>query len=155
MTSLLWAALFAALFWRRGRIVMLWCAVAVLSHFVLDVVMHPHDMVLWPHAPLHFGLGLWEQRPLWWFIELGFVAACLGYYVVRRRCRPSAPGRGWAFRPSSSCTSSIRRGCSAEARAQLGRLFGLERAHHHVALDGAAEQVKIDRQRPIGAHARR
>lgn len=85
VTTILWSLLFAALFWRRGRAVALWCAIAVFSHFVLDVVMHPHDMVLYPHAATHFGLGLWTHRPLWWFIELAFVAACLAYYVVRRR----------------------------------------------------------------------
>ena len=85
VTTILWSLLFAAIFWRRGRAVALWCGLAVFSHFVLDVVMHPHDMVLWPHAAWHFGLGLWTHRPLWWFVELAFVAVCLGYYVARRR----------------------------------------------------------------------
>jgi membrane-bound metal-dependent hydrolase YbcI (DUF457 family) len=90
--SIVWAALFAALFWRRGRVVAAWCALAVWSHFVLDLVMHPHDLALWPHAATHVGLGLWTQRPLWWLVELAFVAACLAYYVARRR-----PIRRWAW----------------------------------------------------------
>src|SRR4051812_49978888 len=44
LMSLLWAAAFGALFWKRGRVVALWCALAVFSHFVLDLLMHPHDL---------------------------------------------------------------------------------------------------------------
>ncbi len=83
--TLVWAALFAALFWRRGRVVAAWCAIAVASHFVLDWIMHPPDLALWPHSAAHVGLGLWEHRPLWWFVELAFIVACVGYYLVRRR----------------------------------------------------------------------
>lgn len=90
--TLVWSALFAALFWRRGRVVMAWCAAAVASHFVLDLVMHPPDLALWPRSAAHVGLGLWLHRPLWWFVELAFVVACLGDYLVRRRGRVG----GWA-----------------------------------------------------------
>ena len=92
VTTIGWAAMYGALFFKRGRAVALWCALAVFSHFVLDVVMHPPDMALWPHSSVHLGLGLWTHRPLWWFVELAFVVACLGYYVARRR-----PVRPWAW----------------------------------------------------------
>jgi membrane-bound metal-dependent hydrolase YbcI (DUF457 family) len=82
--ALVWTALYAALFFRRGRVVVVWCAIAVFSHFVLDFFMHPPDLALWPHSAAQVGLGLWTHRPLWWFVELGFIAACLLYYVARR-----------------------------------------------------------------------
>lgn len=98
--SLVWAALFGALayvtFGRRARAVALWCAVAVFSHFVLDVVMHPHDLALWPHSPAHVGLGLWTfHPPFWWIFELAFVAVCLAYYVARARRLGGFGGRAW------------------------------------------------------------
>jgi len=93
LMTLVWSALFAALFWRRGRVVVAWCAIAVASHFVLDVVMHPPDLALWPRSAMHLGFGLWAERPLWWFVELGFIVVCVGYYLARRRGRVD----GWAW----------------------------------------------------------
>ncbi|HEX8952677.1 MAG TPA: hypothetical protein VF997_08520 [Polyangia bacterium] len=95
--SLVWAALFAAIFFRRGVVVAAWCGVAVFSHFVLDLVMHPHDLALWPHASTHLGFGVWTLHPpFWWFFEGAFIAACLAYYVARARKLQSFGGRAWA-----------------------------------------------------------
>ena len=33
---------------------------AVFSHFLLDLVMHPPDMALWPGSTVHLGIGLWR-----------------------------------------------------------------------------------------------
>jgi hypothetical protein len=95
--SLVWALLFGALFLGRGRVVALWCAIAVFSHFVLDLLMHPHDLALWPHSSVHLGFGIWTLHPpFWWFFELAFVALCLGYYVARARKLGTFGGRAWA-----------------------------------------------------------
>src|SRR5262245_32724963 len=48
-TTLLWSVLFGLAFVRRGHAVAAWCGAAVFSHFVLDVLMHPGDLALWPH----------------------------------------------------------------------------------------------------------
>src|SRR5260221_5300903 len=59
--SLVWALLFGALvyfIWRKSAVVALWCAVAVFSHFVLDLLMHPGDLALWPHSAAHVGFGI-------------------------------------------------------------------------------------------------
>ena len=101
LMSLAWAALFAALayatFGRRVRVVALWCGLAVFSHFVLDLLMHPNDLALWPHGAPHVGFGIWTIRPpFWWFFEGAFIAACLTYYVVRARRLQSFGGRAWA-----------------------------------------------------------
>jgi hypothetical protein len=43
-------------------------------------------LALWPNAQFHLGLGLWTLLPMgWWWIELGFIALCCGYYFVKAR----------------------------------------------------------------------
>jgi hypothetical protein len=84
--SLLWSALFGALFLRWGRGVATVMAAAAFSHFLLDVPMHPSDMALWPNSEAHLGFGLWQALPVgWWFVELGVVAALGAYYLHRAR----------------------------------------------------------------------
>lgn len=84
LMSLAWSALFGAAFLRWGKGVAGVMAVAAFSHFVLDLPMHPSDMALWPNSELHLGFGLWQTLPVgWWFVELGVVALCGGYYVSR------------------------------------------------------------------------
>lgn len=92
--SAAWALAYALAFARRGAVVAAWCGAAVFSHFVLDVLMHPGDLALWPHSEAHVGLGLWTRWPTgWWFFELAFIAACGAYYVVRARQDRSFGGR--------------------------------------------------------------
>ncbi|HEX9895062.1 MAG TPA: hypothetical protein VGA78_14115 [Gemmatimonadales bacterium] len=86
LMSVVWSLLYAALFLRRGRVVALAMGVAVFSHFLLDLVMHPADLALWPSAPIHLGFGLWQSLPTgWWLVELAVVLLGLGYYWRRSR----------------------------------------------------------------------
>jgi membrane-bound metal-dependent hydrolase YbcI (DUF457 family) len=86
LMSVVWAFLYGLLFARLGRTVALAMGVAVFSHFVLDLVMHPSDLALWPNAATHLGLGLWRTLPTgWWFVELAVIAAGLTYYWRRSR----------------------------------------------------------------------
>ncbi|MCU1277186.1 MAG: hypothetical protein JWM53_732 [bacterium] len=95
--SIVWALLFGALFFRRGTAVAVWCGIAVFSHFVLDLLMHPGDLALWPHSAAHVGFGIWTfHPPFWWFFELAFIALCLAYYVARAKKLQSFGGRAWA-----------------------------------------------------------
>ena len=95
--SVVWAAVYAALFVRRGWVVAVACGIAVFSHFVLDFLMHPGDLALWPPSPAHVGLGLRTALPRgWWFVELAFVAACCAYYFTRVRTLGTFGGRAWA-----------------------------------------------------------
>ena len=96
--SLLWSVVFAAFFFRRGAVIAAWAGLAVFSHFVLDLLMHPGDLALWPHSQAHLGLGLWALWPRgWWIFELGFIALCAAYYLARARQLRSFSGRGvWA-----------------------------------------------------------
>jgi hypothetical protein len=94
--SLVWAALFAALFYRRGMAIAAWCGFAVFSHFLCDLPMHPGDLALWPHSATHVGFGIWTFRPpFWWFFELGFIALCAAYYVARAKKLQTFGGRAF------------------------------------------------------------
>jgi len=92
--SLVWAVLYAGLFLRRGRSIALAMGIAVFSHFVLDLVVPPADLALWPGSSVHLGFGLWTVFPTgWWFVELGVIAAGFGYYWKRARADGTFGGR--------------------------------------------------------------
>ncbi len=92
--SLVWSALFALLFLRRGRLVALAIGLAVFSHFVLDWVMHPSDLALWPGSETHLGLGLWRSMPVgWWFVEMALIGVACAYYWSRARRLGTFGGR--------------------------------------------------------------
>ena len=97
LMSIVWSGVYAAFFWPRGRTVALVMGVAVFSHFVLDLVVHPGDLALWPGAAAHLGFGLWTiAPPLWWFIELAVIAAGGWYYWQRSKSDRSYGGRAVA-----------------------------------------------------------
>lgn len=84
LMALVWSGLYAALFAKRGRAVAWIMGLAVFSHFLLDLPMHPADMALWPGSSVHLGLGLWHT-PTWWWVELAFVGVGCAYYTLRAR----------------------------------------------------------------------
>jgi hypothetical protein len=98
LMSLLWAVLFSVPFWRRKRSVAVAIALAVFSHYLLDLPMHPPDLALWPHSSVHLGMGLWHRFPTgWWWFELLFIAVACSYYVVRARAARTFGGHAlWA-----------------------------------------------------------
>jgi len=64
LATVLWALLFAGLYWalqRRGRAAVS-LALVVLSHWVLDFVSHAPDMPLVPGGGVTLGLSLWSSR---------------------------------------------------------------------------------------------
>jgi len=82
LTIALQAVLFAALFRHRGRAVMAAVALAVLSHFLLDLPVHPKPLGLYPHSALRLSLGLPEiSRRAYWWIQAGLVALFALLYV--------------------------------------------------------------------------
>lgn len=86
LMSLIWSGVFAALWFKQGRRVVVVMGLAVFSHFVLDLPMHPADLALWPGAETHVGLGLWQRLPTgWWFVELAFVLGAGAYYIHKAR----------------------------------------------------------------------
>jgi hypothetical protein len=88
--AIAWAALFGGLSFLKRRyrphdqhdagIVSILFAIAVVSHWVLDVIAHRPDMPVLPHGP-YVGLNLWRSRPATLAIELTMFAIGLALYV--------------------------------------------------------------------------
>jgi hypothetical protein len=80
-----WAAIagtVAALVWRRAGA---WrsfgvVALAVISHWVLGLIVHGHDLPLWPNGP-NAGFGLWDHPALAIPLELGLLSLGFWLYV--------------------------------------------------------------------------
>jgi hypothetical protein len=96
--SLVWSVLFAVIFVRYGRPVVFAIGLAVFSHFLLDLPMHPPDLALWPGSTTHLGLGLWRAAPTgWWFVELAAIVALWAGYWRRAGGDPSFGRRPFAI----------------------------------------------------------
>jgi hypothetical protein len=83
MMVLLWGVGFGGVYfllrrYPRGAWV---CGLAVISHWLLDVVVHRPDLSLAPGLPYFAGLGLWNSLPLTLIVELGIFAAGVGLYL--------------------------------------------------------------------------
>jgi hypothetical protein len=86
---ILWAALFAACFWRKGLVAVFPIGLAVLSHFFLDLPIHPKNLALYPHSSVHFGWNSWSYGlsrswlgvTHYWWIELIALIMLLLVYV--------------------------------------------------------------------------
>jgi hypothetical protein len=66
----------------------------VLSHWVLDFIVHRPDLPLWPGGPVA-GLGLWDSIPGTILLEGALLAFCCWIYLRSTRARDGA-GR-WAI----------------------------------------------------------
>ncbi len=69
---LVWAGLFGGSFHllRRSVVGAVICALAVLSHWILDLVVHHPDLPLVPGSGARYGFGLWSSLPLSLGLEL-------------------------------------------------------------------------------------
>jgi hypothetical protein len=92
-----WALLLAvahfALRRRRDAFVV---GAAVISHWILDALVHRPDLPLYPGDSPLVGLGLWQSVPGTLLLELSLFAASVWLYLVTTRAR-DATGR-WALR---------------------------------------------------------
>ena len=79
----IYAALFAAVYfvWRRYSRGAWMLLIAVLSHWLLDVVSHRPDMPIAPGVHTVFGLGLWNSIPATILVEGGFWLLAIITYV--------------------------------------------------------------------------
>jgi hypothetical protein len=92
LTVVVWSTLFA-LCWKRDRVIALAVWSAGLSHLMLDFLIHPSRLALYPHARLHVGWDLWQWGQQksgpgpnhYWWIEAAFLVALLGVYAGSRR----------------------------------------------------------------------
>jgi hypothetical protein len=84
---ILWAGLFAGFFWRKGMAVVGATSLAVFSHFLLDLPIHPKNLAFFPYSSVHLGWNAWEAgqakwhgASLYWWLELLFVNLLLLVY---------------------------------------------------------------------------
>jgi hypothetical protein len=97
----LWALIGAAVYyswptrdtsrhWQAAALV----GVAVLSHFLLDLVVHAPDLPVWGQDSPKLGLGLWNNPTATLLLELVTLAAGVAVYIgFRSRRHPVRPGR--------------------------------------------------------------
>jgi membrane-bound metal-dependent hydrolase YbcI (DUF457 family) len=86
---LLWAVLFGVAYqalrrYPRGALV---CAIAVVSHWLLDLLTHRPDLPLVPGSDARVGLGLWGSLPATLLVELAVFA--VGVFLYLRTTRAS------------------------------------------------------------------
>lgn len=82
-----WAGLFSLVYYvlrryPRGAWV---CGAAVISHWVLDLIVHRPDLPLAPGTATRVGLGLWNSMPATLVVELGIFAAGTALYCRATR----------------------------------------------------------------------
>jgi len=89
LMTAIWALLFAAIyFWRRHFPHGAWLLfLAVLSHWVLDLISHRPDMSLAPGTANVYGLGLWNSFPATLIVEGGFWLLALILFVRFTRAK--------------------------------------------------------------------
>ncbi len=87
LAVLLWGVGFGLLYcllrrYPRGAWV---CGLAVVSHWLLDLVVHRPDLPLAPGLSVYVGLGLWNSLPATLIVELGIFAVGIGLYCRSTR----------------------------------------------------------------------
>ena len=87
----LWALGFAALIliFRKNALAALLAGLVVVSHWVLDFLVHRPDLSLMGHEP-HYGLGLWNYPAIAMPLEIGLLLGGL-YFYLRRTRGPAGP----------------------------------------------------------------
>lgn len=92
-----WAALVAGIFWARRRNTRdaLIVAALVVSHWLLDALMHAPDLPLAPGGAARIGLGLWNVPLAAHLVEIPLFALGVWLYARSTRARDGV-GR-WSF----------------------------------------------------------
>jgi len=62
-------------------------AIAVGSHFILDLLTHRPDLPLWWGSETYLGLGLWQSVVATGIVEFGILAAGFWLYMTTTRAR--------------------------------------------------------------------
>ncbi len=84
------SAAFGGLYWlfaRRDRVAgAMLVAAAAFSHWLLDLIVHVPDLLLWPGGPM-VGFGLWNNLPLALGLEVALVIAGLAVYLTATKAQ--------------------------------------------------------------------
>jgi membrane-bound metal-dependent hydrolase YbcI (DUF457 family) len=93
-----WAFLLAGSYWliRRNGVGTFVVLILVLSHWVLDALVHRPDLPLYPESSRMIGLGLWSSRLATLLLE--GVLFFTGVAIYRRATRPRGAVGIYAFR---------------------------------------------------------
>lgn len=92
-----WALLFAAAYFivRRNRIGAFVLGLAVISHWLLDLMVHYPDLQLYPGSSLLLGFGVWSSPSVALLLELAVFAAGVRLYL---RCTRASDATGkWSL----------------------------------------------------------
>jgi membrane-bound metal-dependent hydrolase YbcI (DUF457 family) len=92
-----WAMLAAAAFWmlRRDRAGAATIGLLVLSHWLLDAVVHQPDLPLVPGSPTMAGLGLWASLPATLAVEMPLFLLGAWLYARSTAAIDRRGNRGW------------------------------------------------------------
>ena len=92
-----WAAVVGGAYFalRRDRRAAMLLALLVLSHWLLDAVVHRPDLPLTPFGETRVGLGLWNSLPATLLVELPLFL--LGCWLYARATRPRDAAGRWGF----------------------------------------------------------
>ena len=88
LASVLWAvAAFAVFKWVvvKKQSVAVVVALAVFSHWLLDLPVHTPDLPLWSDASPKMGFGLWNNAVATYFLEAGLLVIALWLYLRSSR----------------------------------------------------------------------
>ena len=98
LMSVVWGAAFGVVYFlfRRDRRAAAVLAVLVVSHWLLDAVVHRPDLPLTLGGDARVGLGLWNSIPATLAVELAMFAAGLWVYVRVTRADDRIGGIGLA-----------------------------------------------------------
>jgi membrane-bound metal-dependent hydrolase YbcI (DUF457 family) len=93
LMALAWSVLAGAAywFWRRYRAGAWVLGAGVLSHWVLDALVHRPDLPLYPGSSTMVGLGLWNSVPATLVVECALFAGGVWLYA---RCTKPLDGAG-------------------------------------------------------------
>jgi membrane-bound metal-dependent hydrolase YbcI (DUF457 family) len=97
--TIAWGLFFGGIYMAMTRYLRgaLWVVLGVVSHWVLDFVVHRPDLPLYPNGP-KFGLGLWNSPPATIVIESAmFIAAVLIYRGATRAIDRIGSIGMWSF----------------------------------------------------------
>lgn len=95
-----WATLFASIYFAVARYfagtIAVWAG--VVSHWVLDYVVHQPDLPLYAGSSRLLGLGLWNRRWITVAVELILLAAGVAVYLLQTRAKDKIGTLGfWKF----------------------------------------------------------
>jgi len=98
--SVVWAALFALIYWAVTRYLTgtLVIAAGVVSHWILDFVTHRPDLPLFPGGTERLGLGLWNSVAGTIAVESAMFGAAVWIYASSTSARDRIGSYGfWVF----------------------------------------------------------